>query len=227
VDNFGRTANDSQQHGVMSKLLGAATARTRTLDPRLLIGVLLVVASVAGVYTVVTSADRSATVYLAREALLPGVRISPDDLVESGVKDDETAKLYLAPGDLPAAGLVVIRTVAAGELVPRSALGDPAGLRLTSVVVTVDGQLGAAVGPGSIVDLWAAAVEDGERIPTPDVIVPGAVVVRLLASESIVAGRQTTAVEVLVPRDRTARLLEALANGDAMSVVAADLPAGG
>jgi hypothetical protein len=147
------------------------------------------------------------------------------DLVETGLPDDETAALYL--DGIPAGGLVVVRTVSAGELVPRSALGDAAGLRLTSVVVTVDGQLGAAVGPGSIVDVWAAAVEDGERIPTPDVIVPGAVVVRLLASESIVAGRQTTAVEVLVPRDRTARLLEALANGDAMSVVAADLPAGG
>ncbi len=97
---------------------------------------------------------------------------------------------------------------------------------MTSVVVTVDGQLGAAIGPGSSVDVWAAEAAEAERLPAPDVIVPAAIVVRLLASESIVAGRQTTAVEVLVERDRTSRLLEAIANGDAISVVPADVPAG-
>jgi len=207
----------------MAKLLDGA--RARALDLRLIVGVLLVAVSAVGVYTIVTAADRSVNVYAARDTLLPGDRITADDLVLTAVRDDDTAQRYL--GALPDDGAVVVRTVSAGELVPTSALGDPAGLRLTSVVVTVDGQLGAAIGPGAVVDLWAAVAEDGDRIPTPDVIVPGAVVVRLLASESIVAGRQTTAVEVLVPRDRTARLLEALANGDAMSVVAADLPMGG
>lgn len=211
---------------MVSKLLAAATARTRTLDLRLVIGVLLVVASAVGVFTLVTSADRSVAVFAAREALLPGDRIREADLVQASIRDDGTADLYLTPAGIPDGGLVVTRTVGQGELVPLSALGDPAGGRLTSVVVTMDGQLGAAIGPGSRVDVWAAAVEEGERIPTPDVIVEGAIVVRLVASESIVAGRQTTAIEVLVPRDETGRLLEVIANGDALSIVAADLPVG-
>ena len=211
---------------MVSKLLDAASARTRALDPRLVIGVLLVLASAAGVYTVVTASDRSTTVLGARDALLPGQEVHVEDLIELSVRDDDTADRYLAPADLPAAGLIVTRTVAAGELVPASAVGAQAGLRLTSVVVTVDGQLGAAIGPGSSVDVWAAEAAEAERLPAPDVIVPAAIVVRLLASESIVAGRQTTAVEVLVERDRTSRLLEAIANGDAISVVPADVPAG-
>jgi hypothetical protein len=215
----------SPNNGVVPKLLDAA--RTRAIDPRLLIGVLLVLASAVGVFMLVTSADRSVSVYSARAALLPGDRIRSEDLIETRVRDDANAAYYLGPGGIPAEGLIVTRTVGAGELVPVSALGDVAGERLTSVVVTVDGQLGAAIGPGSLVDIWAAAAEEGERIPTPDVIVEGAVVVRLLSSESIVAGRQTTAVEVLIPRDGTGRLLEVIANADALSVVAADLPVGG
>lgn len=211
----------------MPKVLDAANARTRSLDPRLIIGVLLVVASAVGVFALVTAADRTVAVYAAREPLLPGERLDADDLVQTSIRDDGPVALYLAPGDIPPEGVVVTRTVGQGELVPHSALGDVSGLRLTSVVVTMDGQLGAAVGPGSLVDVWAAPAEEGERIPAPDVIVQGAIVVRLLASESIVAGRQTTAVEVLVPRDSTARLLEVIANGDALSVVAADLPLGG
>lgn len=211
----------------MSKLLDAASVRARALDLRFVIGVVLVLASAAGVYTVVTATDRSATVYAARTALLPGHLLVADDLSEASVRDDETAGFYLAPGDLPPEGIVVTRTVGPGELVPLDAVGDSSGMRVTSVVVTVDGQLGAAIGPGSAVDVWAAEAAEGERLAKPDVIVPGATVVRLLATESIVAGRQTTAVEVLVDRNRTSRLLEAVANGDSMSVVAADLPAGG
>lgn len=209
----------------MPKLLRAATARTRAVDLRLLIGVLLVVVSGVGVFALVTSADRSVAVYAARETLLPGDVLRESDLVATSVRDDGTTEVYLR--DVPAEGLIVTRTVGAGELVPLSALGDADGRRLSSIVVTTDGQLGAAVGPGSLVDIWAAAIEEGERIPTPDVIVEGAIVVRLVASESIVAGRQTTAVELLVPRDGTGRLLEVIANGDALSVVAADLPVGG
>lgn len=208
----------------MPKLPDLAALSTRARDPRLLVGVLLVIAAVAGVFAVVTANDRSATVLAARAVLLPGDRVDASDLVEVPVRDGQTAGLYLAAGDIPAGGLVVSRVVGAGELVPRTAVGEVAGLQLASVVLTVDGQLGAAVGPGAVVDIWAGAVIQGERVPTPDVIIAGATVVRLLASESIVAGRQTTAVEVLVPRDRTGRLLEAIANGDAMSIVAAGLP---
>jgi len=56
------------------------------------------------------------------------------------------------------------------------------------------------------------------------VIVSGATVVRLVESASMVTGGETTAVEVLVPTSRVARVLDAVANADAVSLVPAAIP---
>lgn len=202
-----------------------ATGRRLAIDPRLVIGLLLVVASAVGVFTLVSAADASETLYTARVTLTAGDRIDEDDLLPTSVREGAGGGLYLAPGDIPAEGLVVTRTIGEGELVPLSALGSAAGLRLTAIVLSVDGQLAATVVAGSTVDVWVASEDASGEIGAPEVIVAGATVVRLVESETIVAGRQTTAVELLIPRDRVARVLEALALDATVSVVPADLPA--
>lgn len=196
-------------------------------DPRLAIGLLLVVGSVAGVVGIVSAADTSVQVYAARDPLAPGDRIMPDDLEPRSVRLDATAGLYLAPGDVPDAGFVVTRSVAQGELVPASAVGSVDGLRLTSVVLTMGSQLAASVQPGSVVDVWSAEETESNHFGPPAVIVPGATVVRLVKSDSIVAADQAVGIEVLVPKSKIARVLEAVANDDAISVVPATMPARG
>lgn len=198
--------------------------RSFSLDPRLLIGVLLVAASVAGVVAIVSAADETVEVYAARDTLSPGDRIESSDLVTRQVRLDDADALYLLPGDIPGDGFVVTRSVAEGELVPASAVGSPDGLRLTSIVLQVSGGLAASVKPGAVVDVWAAReVANGQYGP-PVAIVSGATVVRLVQSETIVSKGETTAVEVLVPKSRVARVLEAVANSDAMSIVPATIP---
>jgi hypothetical protein len=193
-------------------------------DPRLFIGVLLVAGSVAGVYAIVASADETVDVYSASSSLAPGDRVYARDLAVTPVRMDDAAGLYLAPGGVPVEGLVVSRSVLTGELVPASAVGSADGLRLASLVLDVEGRLAASVGPGSIVDVWSSReTQDGEFGP-PASIVSGAIVVRLLESDSIVAGAQTTAIELLVPRIRVARVLDAIAHDDVLTVIPATLP---
>ncbi len=206
--------------------LARGAGRRLSVDPRLVIGLLLVAASAVGVFALVSAADASETLYSARVTLTAGDRIDEDDLLATSVRDGAGAGLYLAPGDIPPDGLVVTRTVGEGELVPMSALGSTAGVRLTSIVLSVNGQLPATVVAGSVVDVWVAREDDNGGVGAPEVIVSGATVVRLVESETIVAGRQTTAVELLLPRDRIARVLEALAGEATVSIVPADLPAG-
>jgi hypothetical protein len=201
--------------------------RPFAFDPRLAIGLLLVVASVAGVVAIVSAADKSVQVYSARSPLAPGDRIMPDDLEARSVRLDAAGTLYLAPGDVPDTGFVVTKSVAQGELVPASAVGSVDGLRLTSVVLTMGSQLAASVQPGSVVDVWAAEEVESGHFGPPAVIVAGATVVRLVESDSIVAADQATAIEVLVPKSKIARVLEALANDDAISVVPATIPGKG
>lgn len=193
-------------------------------DPRLAIGLVLVLGSVGGVVAIVSVADETVQVYAATDALTPGDRITAGDLAVRNVRLDAASGLYLTPDDVPADGLIVARTVARGELVPAAAIGSVDGLRLTSVVLDVRGALSGSVQPGATVDVWAAVARQGGGFEPPAAIVPGATVVDLLASDSLVSGAQTTGVEVLVPKDTLARLLEAVAGDAAISIVPAGLP---
>ncbi len=194
------------------------------VDPRLLIGLVLVMGSIAGVVAIVSTADETVQVYSARAPLSPGDRIDLSDLDTSNVRLTGVASLYLLPGDVPADGFVVTRAVNEGELIPASAVGSVSGLRLTSLVLDVNGALAASIAPGSTVDVWSAREVANGQFGPPVVIVSGATVVRLVTSDTIMAGGESVAVEVLVPKARVARVLEAVSNADAMSIVPADLP---
>lgn len=198
--------------------------RPVVFDPRLVIGLALVAASVTGVVALVGAADETTEVLSAGGALSPGDRVTVDDLAIVDVRLAAATGHYLRPGDIPEGGVVVVRPVGEGELVPADAVGSADGLRLASLVLEVEGELAASVHPGSVVDVWAARAEEGGRFGAPAVIASGATVVRLVESDSIVSGGATTAVEVLVPKTRIARVLEAAANSDAVSIVPAAIP---
>jgi len=214
---------------------GSTSRRRFAVDVRLVIGLLLVAASVAAVTLLVGAADRRISVYAAAESLAPGDRIDADDLVERSVALDGAEELYLAVGDVPADGIVVAQPVAAGQLVPLSAAGSVDGQRATSLVLQLAGPVSTVVETGTLVDVWGVTLPDGGQpgettTGTPVVLVSQATVVRVLEDDALIAGTGTAAgastVEVLVPRSRVARLLQAIAHGDALAVVPSGLPLG-
>jgi hypothetical protein len=227
--------------------------RRNAPDLRLVLGVLLVVGSVAGVYGIVSAADRRVTVYAAASALAPGERIDAGDLVQRSVALDGSDRLYLAAGDIPSGGLVVTQPVAKGQLLPTSAVGSTAGVRSTSLVLQLATRVSGAVVPGASIDIWAAPAPDaaGTIVSTdqstatpqdgdagadvgagveadanaPTVLVSGATVVRVIDDTGgfSVAGSGSS-VEVLIPRSKVARLLQAIAEKAALAVVPAGIP---
>ena len=198
--------------------------RSFWFDPRFGIGIGLVIASVLGVLGIVASADTSVQVLAARSALSPGDRIDATDLVQKSVRLGDLDAKYLLASELPSDGLVVTRTVSAGELVPTSAVGGSAGTRVASVVVAVQGSLAKSVVAGSVVDLWSAGRTEDRSFGPPAVLAPSATVVRVIESDGIIAGQSGGSVEVLVPRSTLASVLEAIANEDAISLVPVSLP---
>lgn len=191
-------------------------------DPRLGVGVLLMAGSVAlGAWTV-AAASPTTPVYAARAALSPGQEISTRDLLVVEVNIGGDAGPYLAPGSGEAAG-TVLRTIDAGELVPAGAVAATTELDVRPVVLDVAGSLPAGVTRGAVVDLWAApratAAVRAEEVPKPTMVAGRLDVARVAESSSIVGGGGTTAVEVLVPGDLLAAVLEArAADGDLVLV---------
>ncbi|MET0724745.1 MAG: hypothetical protein ABWY36_00240 [Leifsonia sp.] len=197
--------------------------RTFRIDPRFVVGIVLVLASVAGVYAIVAAADRTTDVYVARDALVVGQSVDRSDVVLTSVRLGPQTGRYLGADGIPDGGLVMTRSVLAGELVPASAVASAAESDLTTVVVSVHGRLPAQVEPGSVVDLWSARAVDNAAFDAPAVLVSGATVARVAEADGLIRSDTGQSVEVLVPRAKVAVLLEAVANEDAVSVV----PSGG
>ena len=222
--------------------------RTRRAAPdlRLVFGVLLVLGSVAGVVGIVAGADRRVTVYAAAASFTPGERIDRGDLVERAVALDGADGLYLRRGDIPSGGLVVTQPIAKGQLLPTSAVGSMAGVRSTSIVLRLATRVSGAVVAGATVDLWAApkpgavvgagasaaagagGTDEADAAPAaqvPTVLVSGATVSKVLdATGSFAVDSAGSQVEVLVPRSKVARVLQAIADGDALALLPAGIP---
>lgn len=196
-------------------------ARAFWSDTRFLLGIVLVVASVAGVWAVVAAARHTVPVYAASRTIVPGERVAPRDLTLVDVTLGDIARAYVATASLPA-DAVATRTIAAGELVPQAAISSEPAIRTTTVVLHTDGDVPSSVVTGAQVEVWAAAPLEQGRFDTPHVLVDAATVLSVTRDDSVMAGGGVS-LEVVIDRSEVAETLAAIAGGASISVV----PAGG
>ena len=190
------------------------------LDPRLIIGIVLIAGSTAGVWALVSGFDDSIEVYVARDTITAGSAIEIDDLAVESVRLGSSAGRYLLADQPADRDLVATRTVPAGEFVPRSAVDEVDRTGLSVVVVPSRGPVPKGLSAGDRIDVWSArAVERGTFEP-PKVLISDAEIAGLVESEGMVQSAGVS-VELLVPREKVAALLQALAAGDAIDLVAA------
>ena len=198
---------------------GSATARRVAVpswrDPRLLVGVLLVLAAVVAGARVVSAADRTVPVYAAAEALTPGEPVGPAQLevVRLRLDGGAGAGAYVSAESSPAEGLVALRGVGAGELVPAVALGSAASLDVRPVGVPVQGALPSGLVPGALVDVWVTAVDLATpgALLEPRRVVEAAPVAEVDADSGALGSAATTTVQVLVDSEALPDVLAALA----------------
>src|SRR3954469_10988533 len=126
-------------------------------DPRLWIGVAVVAASVLVGALVLGTSDDTVAVWAAPDSMGPGHALTADDLTvrRVGFADDADAALYLGADEQLPSGLRLLHGVAAGELLPRAALGaaDDASLRQVPISVASD-QVPRSIGAGDVVDVY-------------------------------------------------------------------------
>jgi hypothetical protein len=127
----------------------------RWLDPRLVLGVLLVLGSVLIGARVVSAADATVPVWAAAGDLAAGTVLTPDDLVRVEVRLDDVAGRYLAASTRPG-GRTLARAVHRGELVPRSALDRPPALVQLALPVQA-GYVPPGLDRGRLVDVYAVS----------------------------------------------------------------------
>lgn len=192
--------------------------RPRWKDPRLIVGIILVVASVLMGALLVSRLAATVPVLVARSPLVPGDVIDADELATVQMRLGEQEDLYIGTVEAIPEGAVATSAIQAGELLPLSAVGQASDVTLRPIVIPVDTTVAESVAPGAQVELWhtGPAAEDG-----------GTGRAELLVSEGIVRhidegsslGMRSMSVEVLVPRDDLADVLQVLAQEERLDVI--------
>jgi hypothetical protein len=195
----------------------------RWLDLRLVLGVLLVLGSVLLGARVVSAADATVPVWAVAADLAAGTELAADDLVAVDVRLDDAASAYLSTSTRPE-GRTLGRAVRAGELLPRSALEEPADLVQVALPVQA-GYVPPSLGRGQLVDVYALADPAAGAVADADgsvtVVVEEAPVQALSGRGDGVLSTPTTTVQVVVavPADEAADVLAAIGGRPLVVVV--------
>lgn len=215
----------------MSDLTTPTAQRLRTpswRDSRLLIGLLLVLASTAiGAY-VLSRADERVPMYAAKSGLVAGQPLTPEDVVRVDVQLGEAATDYVsAQGRFPVDHFV-LREVRAGELVPVTAVGPRSQATSQPVAVQVDATSASTLRVGSVVDVYvnrpsaqAKGTIGSAPFAGPQLALEGVTVVALSEDDGVMGGSgDTRPVQVMVPKDRVRELVGDVDLGAKITLVA-------
>ena len=211
----------------MAELPKPTAARLRKpswRDSRLVVGLVLVLLSMAIGAKVIASADDTVPMYAAAAALVPGQPVTQKDVRRVDVQLDANEGRYVAADHDIAANTFALRDVRPGELLPRSALGTKADVNLKPVSVPVDGGAAAQLTVGSIVDVWVNAKDrssGADKYGNPVKTLEGATVVRTpdTSGGGLGAASGTTAVQVMVPDASVQALIAAIDQGARITLV--------
>ena len=191
-------------------------------DPRLVIGIVLVVASILGVVLLVRSVTRTDTYMVAAHDLAPGTVLTEKDVVPVEVRLAGPGERYV-PSDTKLGGVVVSDFVSKGELLPRRTIESEAPADLRSFSLTLEGALPAGVKVGSGVDVYVTP-KDAEEDAEPKRVLSGVRVVKVDRADSGFGVTQGHVLEVLIPREDVATMVGHVARENVVSVVSAPLP---
>lgn len=184
-------------------------------SPRLLLGILLVAASVLLGAWALAAADDTVGVWAVSRDLPAGAAVTRSVLEVRQVRfsDHTTADRYLPAPEAPPADARLAHPLAAGELLPRAALEQQSGPELVEVPVSVAvGDLPTTVREGSHVDVWVSpevATAESGRVRARRVL-EDVVVVGVPRTGDSLAPDTTRQVIVGVPEDRSGELGPAL-----------------
>ena len=211
----------------MAELPKPTAARLRKpswRDTRLVVGVVLVLLSMAIGARVVAAADDTIPMYAAAASLVPGQPVTQGDVKRVDVQLGANANNYVAADHDIAPGTFALRDVRPGELLPISALGTSADITLKPVSVPVDAGGAAQLAAGSIVDVWVNAKDPSsatEKYGKPVKTLEAAPVVRTpdTTGGGLGGASGTTAVQIMVPEAGVQALIAAIDQGARITLV--------
>lgn len=192
-------------------------------DTRLLVGLLLVLLSIAGGVRLMSEVDETTPVYAAVQPLLPGQEVDPEDLAPVRVRMASGLDHYVDATQPLAPGTVVLRQVQRGELVPSGAIGSASAARDKTVTVPIDPATASTFTVGTVVDVWVSRRdpnEVGTAYLDPELLLSKAVIAQTpTSSNGLGMGIGRAAVQVVVPADTVGAVISSVDQEAKMTLV--------
>ncbi|KGN32327.1 hypothetical protein N802_18355 [Knoellia sinensis KCTC 19936] len=219
------------EHTTMSDLPTPSAQRLHKpswRDSRLLIGLLLVLASTAiGAY-VVSRADDRMPMYAAKSGLVAGQPLTADDVVRVDVQLGESAGDYVSAGTDVPPDHFVLREVRAGELIPATAVGSRDEATAQPVALQVDATSASTLQVGSVVDVYvnrplpsAKGSIGSTGFSGPVLTLAGVTVVAVPQDGGVMGGSgDTRALQIMVPKDKVKQVVGDVDLGAKITLVA-------
>lgn len=188
-------------------------------DPRLLLGLLLVLGSVAGITALMASQDQTTEVLAAGRDLPVGTPLQAADFDVVSVRLGSVAGAYLAADEPLPDNTVAGGLIRKGELIARGDLSTADRLDRKPLGLDVETPLPAGIKPGNRIDVWASLPDGRNGFSEPRRLLEAAEISELSVSESVIAGADSTRLLVLVEDADLPGLLGALSNQAKIAVV--------
>jgi hypothetical protein len=186
--------------------------------------VVAIAGSVIGAWFVIESSKITEVYLVTNKDMASGSTLVELELATADLALFSIGSSYLRPGQIPE-GSYLTRSISAGEAIPRSSVTTQQLDDWSNIVLTPSVELSGAIAPGSKVSVWASPALDYQSFGEPTIAALDVEVVAIREPEGSFA-QAGKSVEIRVPVTSIQSLLRAIANGDAIALMASNPPIG-
>lgn len=203
-------------------MIGSKSVRKSPVQ--LLLSTAVIAGSVVGAWFVIESSKVTEVYLVTRSDLASGTALSEENLETAELALFARGGQYLKEGELPL-GSYLTRTISAGEVIPKSAVTTQALDDYSNIVLTPSVEISSAITPGTKVSVWASPALDYQSFGEPAIAALDVEVVQVKEPEGSFASAAKS-VEIRVPITSIQSILRAIANRDAIALMASSVSIG-
>ena len=192
------------------------SVRKRPLQ--LALSAVAIASSVVGAWFVIESSKITEVYLVTKGDLASGSALLETELATADLALFQIGRSYLRPGELPE-GSYLTRSVSAGEAIPRNSVTTQALDDFSNIVLTPSVEVSDAIVSGNRVSVWASPSLDYQSFGEPTIAALDVEVVAIREPEGSFA-QAGKSVELRVPVSSIPSLLRAMANRDAIALMA-------